>query len=141
MVGNIFGTLERTRFIFRDALPVIDAMVKAKLNPASVIKKPSNLLKLPKGGALNLLPKSVSTGPVMDNSCALSDLPQLVSWPMDGGAFITLPLVYTESPDGGGYKNSNLGMYRVQISGNEYESDECGLHYQIHRGSESSYRG
>ncbi len=70
----------------------------------------------------------------MDNSCALSDLPQLVSWPMDGGAFITLPLVYTESPDGGGYKNSNLGMYRVQISGNEYESDECGLHYQIHRG-------
>src|SRR5439155_1263669 len=30
---------------------------------------------------------------------------------------------------------SNLGMYRVQLSGGEYEPDrEVGLHYQIHRG-------
>jgi len=133
MAGNIYGTMERTRFIFRDSLPVIEAMVQAKLNPAKLLKKPSQLLKLPIG-AYNLMPKSVSTGAVMDSTCNLSDLPQLVSWPMEGGAFITLPLVYTESPEGGGYKNSNLGMYRVQISGNEYESDECGLHYQIHRG-------
>lgn len=132
MAGNIFGTIERTRFIFRDALPVIDALVKAKLSPAELFKNPSKLLKLPKG-AYNLLPKSVSTGSVMDCTCELSDLPQLVSWPMDGGAFVTLPLVYTEGGNGG-YKDSNLGMYRVQISGNEYEKDECGLHYQIHRG-------
>ncbi|PLX70564.1 MAG: 3-octaprenyl-4-hydroxybenzoate carboxy-lyase [Denitrovibrio sp.] len=132
MAGNIFGTIERTRFIFRDALPVIETLVKAKLSPAELFKKPSSLLKLPKG-AYNLLPKSVSTGPVMDCTCSLSDLPQLISWPLDGGAFITLPQVYTESLEGG-YKNSNLGMYRVQISGNDYESDECGVHYQIHRG-------
>lgn len=132
MAGNIFGTLERTRFIFRDSLPVIESMVKAKLNPKDVIKDPKSLIRLPKG-AYNLLPKSVSNGPIMDNTCALSDLPQLISWPMDGGAFITLPLVYSESL-AGGYKNSNLGMYRVQISGNEYREDECGLHYQIHRG-------
>ena len=31
--------------------------------------------------------------------------------------------------------HSNLGMYRVQLSGNRYEPDrEVGLHYQIHRG-------
>jgi 4-hydroxy-3-polyprenylbenzoate decarboxylase len=131
--GNIFGTMERTRFIFRDALPVIDAMVKAKISPAELIKSPSKLPKLIKG-AYNLLPKTVSTGAVTDNTCTLSDLPQLVSWSMDGGAFITLPLVYTESPAEGGYRNSNLGMYRIQISGNKYSSDECGLHYQIHRG-------
>lgn len=30
---------------------------------------------------------------------------------------------------------SNLGMYRIQLSGNDYETDrEVGLHYQIHRG-------
>ena len=30
---------------------------------------------------------------------------------------------------------SNLGMYRVQLSGGSYEKDrEIGLHYQIHRG-------
>jgi 4-hydroxy-3-polyprenylbenzoate decarboxylase len=57
-----------------------------------------------------------------------------VSWPKDGGAFVTLPLVYTESPEKPGYRSSNLGMYRVQISGNDYEPDEAGLHYQIHRG-------
>lgn len=132
MAGNIFGTLERTRFIFRDALPVIEALVQAKLNPKELFRNPLNMLRLPKG-AYNLLPKTVSAGAVTANTCSLSDLPQLVSWPMDGGAFVTLPLVYTESPDGG-YKNSNLGMYRVQISGNEYAENECGMHYQIHRG-------
>ena len=31
--------------------------------------------------------------------------------------------------------NSNLGMYRVQLTGNEYETNkEVGIHYQIHRG-------
>jgi len=70
----------------------------------------------------------------MSNVCELADLPQVVSWPMDGGAFVTLPLVYSESPEKRGYRSSNLGMYRVQISGNEYEPDEAGLHYQIHRG-------
>jgi 4-hydroxy-3-polyprenylbenzoate decarboxylase len=132
MAGNIFGTMERTRFIFRDALPVIEAMVKAKLNPKELLKDYRALLKLPKG-AYNLLPKSVATGAVMENHCELADLPRFYSWPMDGGGFITLPLVYTEAL-AGGYKNSNLGMYRVQISGNEYDSNECGLHYQIHRG-------
>jgi 4-hydroxy-3-polyprenylbenzoate decarboxylase len=62
-------------------------------------------------------------------------LPQLVSWPRDGGAFITLPQVYTEDADRPGWRHSNLGMYRVQLSGNEYQIDrQVGLHYQIHRG-------
>ena len=48
---------------------------------------------------------------------------------------MTLPQVYTEDPDRPGWMKSNLGMYRVQLSGNEYEPDrEVGLHYQIHRG-------
>ena len=66
----------------------------------------------------------------------LEDLPQIVSWPMDGGAFITLPQVYSEHPDHiGNPLKSNLGMYRIQISGNEYiKNKEIGLHYQIHRG-------
>ena len=36
------------------------------------------------------------------------------------------PQVYTEHPDSPGWSKSNLGMYRVQLSGNEYEPDrEC----------------
>jgi 4-hydroxy-3-polyprenylbenzoate decarboxylase len=34
-----------------------------------------------------------------------------------------------------GWRHSNLGMYRVQISGGRYVPDrEVGIHYQIHRG-------
>ena len=48
---------------------------------------------------------------------------------------MTLPQVYSEDPDRPGMAKSNLGMYRVQISGNRYEPNrEVGLHYQIHRG-------
>jgi 4-hydroxy-3-polyprenylbenzoate decarboxylase len=54
---------------------------------------------------------------------------------MDGGPFVTLPQVYTEDPDRPGLARSNLGMYRVQLAGNEYDPGrEVGLHYQIHRG-------
>ena len=66
---------------------------------------------------------------------SISQLPQLQSWPDDGGAYVTLPQVYTEDPDEPGFARSNLGMYRVQLSGGQYQRDrEVGLHYQIHRG-------
>lgn len=134
MLGNLFGTLERTRFLFRDTLPVIEKMVAAKLNPATALKSPLALPGLALA-ARHLLPKKVGSGPVLARQTSLDKLPQLVSWPDDGGAFITLPQVYSESPIGGGYRSSNLGMYRVQISGNDYAPNrEAGLHYQIHRG-------
>jgi 4-hydroxy-3-polyprenylbenzoate decarboxylase len=72
---------------------------------------------------------------VLAKETTVSRLPQIVHWPLDGGPFVTLPLVYTEDPDRPGWRKSNLGMYRVQLAGNEYRPDhEVGLHYQIHRG-------
>jgi 4-hydroxy-3-polyprenylbenzoate decarboxylase len=134
LLGNLFGTLERTRFIFRDTLEDIRRLVDLKINPFSVLKHPLDVLKAP-FAAVNLLPKTVSSAPALAYRTTLSQLPQLVSWPLDGGAFITLPQVYSESPAKPGYAKSNLGMYRVQISGNEYQPDlQAGLHYQIHRG-------
>src|SRR5262249_55185217 len=66
---------------------------------------------------------------------AIDQLPQLQCWPRDGGAFITLPQVYTEDADRPGWRHSNLGMYRVQLSGNQYQPNrQVGLHYQNHRG-------
>ena len=134
LLGNLFGTLERTRFIFRDTLDDIRRLVDLKINPFSALKHPLDALKAP-FAALHLLPATVSTAPVLECRTTLSSLPQIVSWPMDGGAFITLPQVYSESPAKPGFGKSNLGMYRVQISGNSYEADtQAGLHYQIHRG-------
>lgn len=134
LLGNLFGTLERTRFIFRDTLDDIRRLVDLKINPLSALKHPLDALKAP-FSALHLLPATVSSAPVLECRTTLSNLPQIVSWPMDGGAFITLPQVYSESPSQPGFGKSNLGMYRVQISGNRYEPDtQAGLHYQIQRG-------
>ncbi len=134
LLGNLFGSLERTRFIFRDTLDDIHRLVDLKVNPFSALKHPLNTLKTP-FAAWNLLPKTVTAAAVLESRTMLSQLPQVVSWPMDGGAFVTLPQVYSESPEKPGFASSNLGMYRVQISGNSFDQDRhAGLHYQIHRG-------
>ncbi len=133
MLGNLFGTLERARYLFRDTLPAIERLVALKVDPGSALREIGASLGLGRH-AWHLLPKSVGNGSLLQETTTLAQLPQLVSWPEDGGAFITLPQVYSESPDKSGWQGSNLGMYRVQISGGEYAPDEAGLHYQIHRG-------
>jgi 4-hydroxy-3-polyprenylbenzoate decarboxylase len=134
MLGNLFGTLERTRYLFRDTLPAIEKLVSLKINPAAAFRNPlSFAATIP--AALHLLPAKVQSGPVLANRTTIDQLPQLKSWPLDGGAFITLPQVYSESAVSPGFRSSNLGMYRVQLSGNNYELNrEVGIHYQIHRG-------
>lgn len=134
MVGNLFGTLERTRFLFRDTLETVRRLVQLKTDPAAALRHPWGLRSLP-FAALRLLPTTVRSGPILARTTTVGQLPQLVSWPDDGGPFVTLPQVYTEDPDRPGYARSNLGMYRVQLGGNAYVPDrEVGLHYQIHRG-------
>ena len=83
----------------------------------------------------HLRPRIARRGPILDNQTTIDRLPAIQSWPADGGPFVTLPQVYTEDPDHPGLARSNLGMYRVQLSGNQYVPNrEVGLHYQIHRG-------
>jgi 4-hydroxy-3-polyprenylbenzoate decarboxylase len=133
-VSNLFGTVERTRFLFRDTLAAVERLIALKIDPAAALRRPWQALRtLP--AAWHALPKTVSTGPVLAHETTVDLLPQIVSWPDDGGPFITLPQVYTEDPDAPGWRRANLGMYRVQMSGNEYVTNrEVGLHYQIHRG-------
>lgn len=134
MVSNLFGTLARARFIFRDALRGVESLIALKTDPAGAFKHPLQMLGLP-FTALHALPKRVSSGPVLQCESPLDALPQVTSWPMDGGPFITLPQVYSEHPDKPGLSGANLGMYRVQLAGNQYQPNlEVGLHYQIHRG-------
>jgi 4-hydroxy-3-polyprenylbenzoate decarboxylase len=134
MVGNLFGTLERARFLFRDALESVRHLVELKVRPAAALRRPWRYRGVPRT-TLTLLPKRVASGPILRNRTTIDRLPRLQSWPRDGGPFVTLPQVYTEDPDRPGFARSNLGMYRVQLSGNQYEPNrEVGLHYQIHRG-------
>ncbi len=134
MVGNLFGTLDRTRFLFRDTLEAVRHLVELKVQPPAALRRPWRYRDVP-FTALHLLPKRVRHGPILQHQTTIDQLPKLQSWPKDGGPFITLPQVYTEDPDRPGLSKSNLGMYRVQLSGNQYEPNrEVGLHYQIHRG-------
>ena len=134
MAGNIFGTMDRTRFIFRHSLNRVRTLLEAKADPVSVAKRPWKLPSLARAG-FHALPKTVRNGPILDHETTLSNLPQLTSWPMDGGPYVTLPQVYTESPSRPGFRYSNMGMYRVQLGGNSFVQDkEVGLHYQICRG-------
>ncbi len=134
MVCNLFGSLERARFLFRETWDEVQRLIELKTDPERFRRQPLRYWKAPLA-ALRMLPRRVRRGAVLRNTLRLSELPQLKSWPMDGGAFITLPQVYTEHPAEPSLARSNLGMYRVQISGGEYAPDrEIGLHYQIHRG-------
>jgi 4-hydroxy-3-polyprenylbenzoate decarboxylase len=134
LLANLFGTLERARFMFRDSLDDIGRLVELKANPAAFLKKPFCLLGMAPA-ALNLRPRMVANGPILGGLTTIDALPQVQSWPADGGSFITLPQVYSESAARPGWRHSNLGMYRVQLSGNDYRlNEEVGLHYQIHRG-------
>lgn len=141
-VSNLFGTEERYRYIFRKTFLQTQLAVKLKADPPALLKQlvrssPFEALKLPLT-ALYSLPKRVhsSHAPVMEQEIHISDLPRIVSWPMDGGPFITLPQVLSSSPlEPTNIFKSNIGMYRVQMTGNDYETNkEVGLHYQIHRG-------
>jgi 4-hydroxy-3-polyprenylbenzoate decarboxylase len=134
-VSNLFGTLERSKFIFRDTLEKIKILVDLKSDPIKAIKHPLKYVNVALT-ALSALPMKVGkSAPVNFGRCHISDLPQIVNWPKDGGPFVTMPQVYTEDADKPGIMNANLGMYRIQMARNDYILDEeAGLHYQLHRG-------
>ncbi|HBO42816.1 MAG TPA: 3-octaprenyl-4-hydroxybenzoate carboxy-lyase [Planctomycetaceae bacterium] len=139
MVGNLFGTKDRVRWLFRDALEGLARLVRLQVDPTDLLRRPRLYLDAPRR-AWHSRPRKVRGGPVLANRTTIDQLPQLVSWPDDGGAYITLPQVFTEDPDRPGLNHSNLGMYRVQLSGGQYRpNEEVGLHYQIHRGIESHH--
>ena len=133
--SNIFGTLSRSKFIFRDTLRSVQQLIELKNDPVKAFKHP--IQNIGTGlAAIKALPlKNPLSKPVLYEQIKLADIPQIHHWPMDGGAFVTLPQVYTEDADKPGIMHANLGMYRVQLSGNDYiQNEEAGLHYQLHRG-------
>jgi 4-hydroxy-3-polyprenylbenzoate decarboxylase len=134
LVANLFGTLDRAKYLFRDALEPVRRLVELKIDPGALARNPWRYRGVPRT-LWRLLPRRRRSGPVLAHQIPIDRLPRVQCWPMDGGPFITLPAVYTEDPDRPGPAHSNLGMYRVQLSGNDYQPGrEVGLHYQIHRG-------
>ncbi len=131
VVTNLFGTKRRIDLAFgsapenfvRSAVRAIDSLLPPRLSSLWTEKK---LLT----AGLKLGTKRIRSGPVLDVTMEgpnLEDIPLLQLWPEDGGHFVTLPLVYTESPVN---KKHNLGMYRIQ----RYDKVTTGIHWQIGKG-------
>lgn len=140
-VSNLFGTETRAEQIFGHAWARMAAAVRLKsqgmtaLVDGEGVKSWGRLLR----AGWNSLPRydrmAARRHHHIWSEISLAMLPQQVSWPQDGGAFITLPQVLSVDPFHPKIMTSNLGMYRIQISGGEYEKDrQAGLHYQLHRG-------
>jgi 4-hydroxy-3-polyprenylbenzoate decarboxylase len=134
-VSNLFGTLERSRWIFRDTLDRVKSLVELKYDPMRALRRPLHHARIVRTAGAALPRRRRGRTSVTFASASVSDLPQVVNWPMDGGPFITLPQVCSEDIDRPGVMHVNLGMYRIQLAVNDYVRDrEIGLHYQIHRG-------
>ena len=135
MVSNLFGSIDQARYLFRDTIESVRRLIELKIDPTALTRHPLRYGWSPLT-AIRMLPRKVRRGPVMEGRIELSDLPRLKCWPEDGGAFVTLPQVLSADPlHPRNPMRVNLGMYRVQISGNDYDpKSEAGLHYQIHRG-------
>ena len=133
-ISNLFGTWERTLKILEPQLASVKALADIKSDPGLLAKHPGKILKaLP--ALYHSLPLKTANPKVLENKCAIQDLPMIKCWPRDGGAFILLPQVFSKDPEKDSIFSSNLGMYRIQVSGNDYDpGSEIGLHYQLHRG-------
>jgi len=136
VVTNLFGTAKRLELAFgrrpqqfvRDLVQFTETIMPLKMK-----KLWDNRHLFTEGLKIGL--KETREGVILENCqspARLSSLPMLTSWKSDGGPFVTLPLVYTEHPDGRGH---NLGMYRIQ----RHDDTTTGIHWQIHKGGGYHY--
>jgi 4-hydroxybenzoate decarboxylase subunit C len=136
LATNLFGTRRRAEMAF-GARPL--KLIRRLVHLAETLLPPTpgklwgarDLAR----EALRIGSSRKGSGPVTEvvtSDVRLDRLPMLTTWPEDGGPFVTLPLVYTEHPDGKGH---NLGMYRLQV----HDARTTGMHWQIGKGGGFHY--
>ena len=103
--------------------------------PDGMMGKLKMLPKLAEIGAA--FPKIVNSGPckevIRHDNFSLRELPVLHCWPLDGGPFVTLPMVFSRNPKTG---KRNCGMYRMQI----FDDRTTGMHWQTQKQGAEHYR-
>jgi 4-hydroxy-3-polyprenylbenzoate decarboxylase len=103
--------------------------------PQGIINKLKMLPKLAEVGSF--FPRIVNSGAckevIQHDNFSLRDLPVLHCWPLDGGPFITLPMVFSKNPMTG---KRNCGMYRLQV----YDDRTTGMHWQTHKQGAEHHR-
>jgi UbiD family decarboxylase len=144
VVTNLFGTSKRLELAFgRKPREFVETAARAAMELLPPTPEKLWAFRSFFGSALRVGTTSASRAPVTDvveDRPDLTRLPALTQWPEDAGPFLTLPLVYTELPSEGPAgrpheRQSNLGMYRIQIHGPK----TTGIHWQIGKGGGFHY--
>jgi len=132
---NLFGSYKRTELLFGRTIESVADEITNLLHmkpPTGIIEKFNKAKDL--FSLKNIFPKRLKGEGAcqelkfLKNDIDLSILPVLTTWEQDGGPFITMGQVYTQSLDG---EMVNLGMYRLQV----YDKNHLGMHWQIHKDS------
>ncbi len=137
---NAFGSKKRMAMAL--GVDNIEEIVK-DIQELIELKPPQNLIEklkfLPRLFEISHYPPKVITGKAPCQEVVLTgdeiDLfkfPILKCWPLDGGRFITLPVVFTKSLK---ERKRNVGMYRMQV----YDKKTTGMHWHIHKDGASHY--
>ena len=136
---NQFGSYERMSLALgveklddaandiRELLQLPYLSMKNRMNIVNIISTGSKVINFPK------YVKNAPCQEVVNERPSLDKIPILKCWPQDGGAFITLPLVFTKNPKTG---KRNVGMYRLQ----KYDSTTTGMHWHIHKNGADNFR-
>jgi 4-hydroxy-3-polyprenylbenzoate decarboxylase len=131
VLTNQFGSERRMAMAFgAESLDEVEQRIRRLLDPRmpnSADGKLGRLFSLTEFASA--IPRTVTRAAVhevIDEEPDLRTLPVLTTWPMDGGPFLTLPLVITKDPQSG---VQNAGMYRIQI----YDERTTGMHWQRHK--------
>ena len=142
LVINLFGSHQRMAWALGvDHIDELTDRVRqiigmAQTPPTGIVNKLRTLGEL--AGLARSQPKTVRSGPCQDvvltgDEADVNMLPALKCWPLDGGRYITLPLVISRDPDSG---RRNVGIYRMQI----YDGRTMGMHWQSHKVGARHYR-
>lgn len=132
---NVFGSYKRCELLFGRTIESVADEITNLLHmkpPSGMMEKISMAKEL--FSLKNIFPKRLKGRGAcqeviyMNEDIDLYKLPVLTTWEQDGGPFITMGQVYTQSLDG---EMVNLGMYRLQV----YNKDHLGMHWQIHKDS------
>jgi len=131
---NVFCNEDAVKLFIGDGDKIgseIESLLKLK-PPVTFSEKLSTLGKL--FSLKNTIPKKIKGKGICQEviklgaDAKLSDLPVIKTWEEDGGPFITMGQVYTQSLNG---ELKNLGMYRLQV----FPDNTLGMHWQIHKDS------
>ena len=132
---NLFGSYKRTELLFGRTIESVADEITNLLHMKPVSGFMNKITKAKELFSLkNIFPKRLKEEGAcqevkfLENDIDLSIIPVLTTWEQDGGPFITMGQVYTQSLDG---EMVNLGMYRLQV----YDKNHLGMHWQIHKDS------